>query len=92
MHCAFSNPTTLTCTPGTPLRTRTNYMLHLGAGLRDFDGQPCDMDQYRGTTGGQWIMGSMMGTSHNGSPWGMMGGNWHGANGSYGLAFSFTTE
>jgi Bacterial Ig-like domain len=92
MHCAFADPTTLTCTPGTPLHTRTNYMLHLGAGLQDFDGRPCDLDPYRGTTGGQWIMGSMMGGSHNGSPWGMMGGNWHGANGSYGMAFSFTTE
>jgi hypothetical protein len=93
MHCEFSsNQTTLTCTPGTPLQTRMNYTLHLGAGMQAFDGRPCDMDEYRGTTGGQWIMGSMMGTSHDGSSWGMMGGSWHGANGSYGMAFPFTTE
>jgi hypothetical protein len=33
----------------------------------------------------------MMGSSHAGGAWTMMGANWHNANGSYGMAFNFTT-
>ena len=42
--------------------------------------------------GGQWVMGGMMGNSHAGGSWGMMGPAWRNANGSYGMAFSFTTS
>ena len=54
-------------------------------------GQPLDYAQYGPMMGGQWIMGGMMGGSHAGGSWGMMGPNWRNANGSYGMAFSFTT-
>lgn len=67
------------------------HTLHIGGGMMDSDNHSIDMDTYRGTMGGQWILGSMMGTSHDGSPWGMMGGNWRGTNGGYGMAFPFTT-
>ena len=43
------------------------------------------------TMGGQWITGGMMGGSHAGGAWGMMGPGWRNSNGSYGMAFSFTT-
>ncbi len=92
MHCEFSSDRTiLTCVPGTPLRAHLAYTLHIGGGMMDFDDHPIDMDQYRGTMGGQWIEGGMMGSFHDTSPWGMMGGNWRGTNGSYGMAFPFTT-
>jgi len=41
--------------------------------------------------GGQWIMGGMMGGSDGGGSWGMMGSGWRNTNGSYGMAFTFTT-
>jgi hypothetical protein len=92
MRCDFSaDRTTLTCTPGAPLSPRTIYTLHMGGGMRDSTGRTIDMGQYGGAMGGQWIMGGMMGPSHAGSPWGMMGGNWQGTNGSYGMGFQFTT-
>ena len=59
--------------------------------MRDSAGRVIDLAQYGGASGGQWIMRGMMGPSHAGSPWGMMGGNWQGTNGSYGMAFQFTT-
>ena len=91
-RCDFSaDRTTLTCTPGAPLSPRTTYTLHVGGGMRDSAGRVIDMAQYGGAMGGQWIMGGMMGPSHAGSSWGMMGGNWQGTNGSYGMAFPFTT-
>lgn len=92
MACAFSTDrTTLTCSPQAPLMPRTAYTLHVGGGMRDASGRSLDMGQYGVAMGGQWVMGGMMGPSHAGGPWGMMGGNWQGANGSYGMAFPFTT-
>jgi hypothetical protein len=82
---------TLTCTPQAPLSARTTYVVHLGGGMMTQSGQPLDYAQYGPMMGGQWIMGGMMGGSHGGSPWGMMGSGWRNANGSYGMAFSFTT-
>ena len=38
--------------------------------------------------GGTWIMGGM----HAGEPMTMMGGDWCGSNGSYGIAFTFQTS
>lgn len=92
MSCSFaSDRGTMTCSTASPLRPGTRYTLHVGAGMRDANGRPIDMGQSGGTMGGQWIMGGMMGPSHGGSPWGMMSGNWQGTNGSYGMAFEFTT-
>jgi hypothetical protein len=64
-------------------------MAHLGGGMMTQAGQPVDYGQPM--MAGQWITGGMMGGSHAGGSWGMMGPNWHNANGSYGMAFSFTT-
>ena len=92
MDCGWSGDrTTLTCTPQEPLAPRTTYVVHLGGGLMTRPGQPLDYGRYGPLMGGQWIMGAMIGGAHAGGPWGMMGPNWRNANGSYGMAFSFTT-
>lgn len=92
MSCGWSaDRTTLTCTPQGPLAPHTTYVVHLGGGMMTQAGQPLDYTQYGPMMGGQWITGGMMSSSHGGSPWGMMGSGWHNANGSYGMAFTFTT-
>lgn len=92
MNCGWSaDRTTLTCTPQGPLSPRTTYVIHLGGGMMTQAGQALDYAQYGPMMGGQWILGGMMGGSHAGGSWGMMGPNWRNANGSYGMAFSFTT-
>jgi hypothetical protein len=85
MSCTWSaDRTTLTCVPGTPLQDNATYTLHLGAGMIAAGG---------GTAmGGQWLTGGMMGGLHAGQPMSMMGGDWLGSNGSYGMMFSFTTR
>ncbi len=93
MNCGWSSDrTTLTCTPQGPLSPRSTYVLHLGGGMMTQSGQALDYAQYGPMMGGQWIAGGMMGGSHAGGPWTMMGTTWHNANGSYGMAFSFTTN
>jgi hypothetical protein len=82
---------TLTCTPLGPLSPHTTYVVHIGAGMMTQAGQQLDYTQYGPMMGGQWIMGGMMGGSHAGNPWGMMGPGWRGSNGSYGMEFPFTT-
>jgi len=92
MDCGWSaDRTTLTCTLRGPLSPRTTYVVHVGGGMMTQAGQVLDYTQYGPMMGGQWIMGGMMGGSHAGSPWGMMGSGWRNANGSYGMAFTFTT-
>lgn len=92
MSCAWSGDhTTLTCAPLEPLHAGTTYWIHVGGGMMTQAGQLIDYDRYGPMMGGQWIQGGMMGGSHAGSPWGMMGNGWHNANGAYGMGFSFTT-
>lgn len=92
MGCAWSpDRTTLTCTPSAPLDPRTTYVFHLGGGMMTQAGEPIDYGRYGPAMGGQWLMGGMMGPSHGGHPWGMMGPGWRHPNGSYGMEFSFTT-
>ena len=92
MGCTWSSDrTTLTCTPGSPLGPRTTYVFHVGAGMMTQAGQPIDYGRYGPGMGGQWLMDGMMGPTHAGGPWGMMGPGWHGSNGSYGMEFPFTT-
>lgn len=92
MSCTWStDKTTLTCVPGTPLQDHTMYTLHLGAGMVAGDGSTVDMGPGTGM-GGQWLMGGMMGGLHAGQPMSMMGGDWRGSNGSYGMIFAFTTS
>jgi hypothetical protein len=91
MNCGWSSDrTTLTCTPQGPLSPRTTYFIHLGGGMMTQAGQ-AHYSQYGPMMGGQWITGGMMGGSHGGGAWTMMGPNWRNANGSHGMAFSFTT-
>jgi len=91
MSCAWSaDRTQLTCTPGSPLASRTTYALHLGGGMTSAGGMAVDYTAGL-STGGQWIMGGMMTGTHGGMGWGMMGSGWHNANGSYGMVFTFTT-
>ena len=92
ISCAWSpDRTTLTCVPSATLDPRTTYIFHVGAGMMTQAGQPIDYDHYGPGMGGQWLMGGMMGPTHAGGPWGMMGPGWHGSNGSYGMEFPFTT-
>ena len=92
MSCGWSaDRATLTCTPQSPLAARTTYVVHIGGGMMTQAGHQLDYAQYGPMMGGQWIMGGMMGGSHAGGPWGTMGPNWRTANGSYGMAFRFTT-
>ena len=92
MSCTWSaDKTTLTCVPGTPLQDHTTYTLHLGAGMMAAGGGTANIDPGTGM-GGQWLMGGMMGGVHAGQPMSMMGGDWRGGNGSYGMIFPFTTS
>jgi hypothetical protein len=92
MSCAWSGDRTLvTCTPASPLASRTTYALHLGGGMMSAGGMAVDYTTYGPGMGGQWIMGGMLTGTHGGMGWGMMGSGWRNANGSYGMAFTFTT-
>ncbi len=91
MSCGWSpDRTVLTCQPSVALKAHTTYMIHMGDGMMDSDDHPVSMDAGL-AMGGQWLMAGMMGGLHAGSPMGMMGAGWHGANGSYGMVFAFTT-
>ncbi len=92
MSCGWSaDRTLLTCTPRSPLASQTRYSIHLGGGMMSAGGAAVDYTTYGPGMGGQWIMGGMMTGSHGGMGWGMMGGGWRNANGSYGMVFTFTT-
>ena len=92
MSCSWSGDrATLTCRPATALQPHTTYAVHVGGGMLSLGGRPIDYAQYGPMMGGQWIMGGMMGASHGGTPWPMMGSGWRNGNGSYGMVFSFTT-
>jgi Bacterial Ig-like domain len=92
MRCGWSSDrATLTCAPQDPLHSRTIYVAHIGGGMMTQAGQDLDYNRHGPMMGGQWILGGMMGGSHAGGSWGMMSPGWHNANGSYGMAFSFTT-
>jgi hypothetical protein len=91
MSCAWSaDRTQLTCTPGSPLASRTTYALHMGGGMTSADGMAVDYTAGL-NMGGQWIMGGMVTGTHGGMGWGMMGSGWRNANGSYGMVLTFTT-
>ncbi|HET7038577.1 MAG TPA: Ig-like domain-containing protein [Gemmatimonadales bacterium] len=79
--------TRLTFTPADPLEAGTMYVLHMGGGMMDADGDMLDFGHCGDAHGGQWATGGMMGG--NG---GMMGSGWQHTNGSYGMVFSFTTR
>lgn len=90
--CTWSaNRQTVTCIPGQPLQPNAPYTLHVGGGMMDADDHPVGMTQHQSQTGGQWLMPGMMGGMHAGSPMSGMGAGWQGANGSYGMVFTFMT-
>jgi hypothetical protein len=92
MSYAWSgDQTTLVCTPSSPLQPGTQYAIHVGGGMVDADDQLMDMNMYGPGLGGQWIQGGMMGASHAGMGWGMMGPGWRHPDGPYGMVFTFTT-
>jgi hypothetical protein len=99
MSYAWStDQTTLVCNPS-PLQGRTQYTVHVGGGMTGVNGQVIDMDQHGPGFGGQWITsagqpggGHHGGAHHGGHPWGGLGPGWQHANGSYGMAFTFTTS
>jgi len=94
--CGWSSDrSTLTCTPTSALDPGTRYVVHVGGGMTDANGQHVDFSSGLGL-GGTWIMGgmmgSMMGVGHAGGPWAGMGTGWMDpSNGAYGMAFFFTT-
>ncbi len=91
MNCGWSGDReVLTCTPLSPLMPHTTYAIHMGGRMMSASGMMIDYSQAQ-AMGGQWIMGGMMGGSHDGMGWGMMGSGWQNPNGSYGMMFTFTT-
>ncbi len=89
---------TLRFVPDAALRPRMQYTIHLGGRMMDEEGATVDMDEAAQSCGGQWATGAMWGGVGSGpggmmggAPGGMMGSGWQGANGSYGMVFTFTT-
>ena len=78
--------TVLTFTPRMPLKPRTTYVIHLAGQMRSADGAYLDRGSCS-AQGGRSVTSGMMGDRGTGS---MMDG-WRGADGTYGMAFTFTT-
>jgi len=88
MSCTRSDGgRTLTCRPYQALAAGSQYTLHLGGGLMDTLGHSIGMGRMGQRMGGRWALSGMM----SGEP-GMMAGGWRHQNGSYGMAFEFTTR
>ena len=91
-----ADQTTLTFTPGSPLKPATTYVIHIGGGMMDEDGDSVDLDMYGPGMGGMWATGSMMaggmGMGMGGQTGWHMGAGWAGpSSGTYGMVFTFTT-
>jgi len=80
-----SDRRTLTFTPDVPLRARTTYVIHMGGDMQGQNGRPLDHTQCA-SLGGRAVSEGMMSGGM-----GMMGAGWRGADGSYGMIFTFTT-
>jgi hypothetical protein len=90
--CTWSSDRlTVTCQPAQPLQHNAQYTFHAGGGMMDADDHPIDIGLHGTPMGGQWLTSGMMGGMHGGSPMSGMGAGWKGANGSYGMTFTFTT-
>lgn len=96
--------TTLTFTPTAHLKSQTRYVIHVGGGMTDQNGQHINYGTHGTGMGGQWMTQQMhqggqhgYGGGHQGGMGGGMGGTgmgegWtHPTNGSYGMIFVFTT-
>lgn len=91
------NDSMLVFTPGQPLKRATQYTIHLGGGMMDVAGNDVGFDMFGSTMGGEWATSGMM-TGGAGGMGGMMGDQypemgdgWQGANGMYGMLFTFAT-
>lgn len=92
MTCTWSaDRTTVTCTHAAFAHGAT-YTMHVGGGMMDADDMPVGMGDMVNQMGGVWLQPGMMGGMHAGQPMGSMGTGWMGANGSYGMMFTFTTS
>jgi hypothetical protein len=92
--------TKLTFTPAGLLKSQTQYVVHIGGGMVDEDGNPINYGQHGLGMGGQWMTQQMHQGGQHGYGGGMggmgggtgMGAGWtHPTNGSYGMLFIFTT-
>ena len=88
---------TLTMHPMVAMDSATHYALHLGGGMKDAMGGGVNLGTHGGAMGGQWATGSMMaggGMMGGGGPMAgqEMGPGWAGANGMYGMIFTFVTQ
>lgn len=83
----------LTFTPALALKPATTYVIHVGGGMMDEDGDHLDLGMYGSGMGGQWATQSMMsGGMMGGQTGGHMGSGWLDAgSGTYGMIFTFTT-
>lgn len=90
--------TMLTFTPASPLEPATTYVIHIGGGMMDEDGDHVDLEMHGMDMGGAWATESMM----TGGMGGMMGGQsgmgshmgtgWESpTGGTFGMVFTFTT-
>jgi hypothetical protein len=93
--------TKLTFTPFAPLKSQTQYVVHIGGGMMDEGGNPINYGQHGLGMGGHWMTQEMHQGGQHGYGGGMgggmgggtgMGSGWtHPTNGSYGMVFTFTT-
>ena len=88
---------TLTMTPTTPLQPSATYTIHMGGAMMDARGDTVDLGTHGPGMGGQSASSSMMtgsGMMGGGGPMAgqEMGPGWVGANGVYGMVFTFTTS
>jgi len=89
----------LTFTPAAVLKAATTYVLHVGGGMVDAAGDSVDYSECP-RYGGQSVTPGMMGLGAGGMGGGMGNGGmangntgpgWRGGDGTYGMAFTFTT-
>ncbi|MEP7346666.1 MAG: Ig-like domain-containing protein [Gemmatimonadaceae bacterium] len=78
---------TLTFKPTAALKARMAYVLHLAGDMRGSDGSALD-HQGCSDRGGMTVTAGMM---DGGAMGNMMGNGWRGADGAYGMVFTFTT-
>ncbi len=76
---------TLTFASESPLRSNTTYVIHMGGGMQGANGMSMNYAPFA-ALGGRSVSGAMMGGAT-----GMMGAGWNGADGGYGVVFTFTT-
>lgn len=89
--------TRATFTPSASLNGATQYLVHVGGGIRDAGGNMVGFEDHAGHHGGQWATSSMMNTAMMGDGMGsgheaMMGAGWQHPNGTWGMVFTFTTR